>query len=51
MFFDEPLDTKPLADGAGMRLLLSANGLVLLLLGLMPGGLMALCITAMKGSL
>ena len=51
MFFDEPLDTQPLADGAGMRLLLSANGLVLLLLGLMPGGLMALCISAMKGSL
>ncbi len=51
MFFDEPIDTKPLADGAGMHLLLSANGLALLLLGLMPGGLMTLCITAMKGSL
>ena len=51
MFFDEPLDTNPLADGAGMRLLLSTNGLALLLLGLMPGGLMTLCITAMKGSL
>ena len=51
MFFDEPQDSSPLADGAGVRVLLSANGLALLALGLMPGGLMALCLSAMKGSL
>jgi NADH-quinone oxidoreductase subunit N len=51
MFFDEPRDSTPIAEGRGMRLLLSINGLSLLVLGLMPGGLMALCLTTMKGSL
>jgi NADH-quinone oxidoreductase subunit N len=51
MFFDAPTDNAPLADGTGVRMLLSANGLALLVLGLMPGGLMAICLAAMKGSL
>jgi NADH-quinone oxidoreductase subunit N len=51
MFFDAPTDNAPLADGTGVRVLLSANGLALLVLGLMPGGLMAICLAAMKGSL
>ncbi|MBL8382227.1 MAG: NADH-quinone oxidoreductase subunit NuoN [Burkholderiales bacterium] len=51
MFFDEPADATPLAEGAGVRMLLSANGFALLVLGLMPGALMALCLDAMKGSL
>ena len=51
MFFDQPVDQAPLAAGAGVRLLLSANGLALLVLGIMPGGLMGLCLAAMKGSL
>ena len=51
MFFDEPVDTAPLAADSGARVLLSANGLALLLLGLMPGALMTLCIGAMKASL
>ena len=51
MFFDEPRDTAPLAIDPGARVLLSANGLALLLFGLMPGSLMTLCMTAMKASL
>ena len=51
MFFDEPRDTAPLAVDTGARVLLSANGLALLLFGLMPGSLMTLCMSAMKASL
>ena len=51
MFFDDPVDTAPLADGAGTRILLSVNGLSLLVLGILPGGLMALCLAVMRGSL
>ena len=51
MFFDEPTDTAPLAVDPGARVLLSANGLALLLFGLMPGSLMTLCMSAMKASL
>jgi NADH-quinone oxidoreductase subunit N len=51
MFFDAPVDDAPLADGAGVRALLSVNGLALLVLGIMPGGLMGLCLAALKGSL
>ncbi len=39
MYFDEPQDTSPLMAGASMRLVLSLNGLAVLVLGLMPGGL------------
>jgi NADH-quinone oxidoreductase subunit N len=51
MFFDAATDTVPLAAGAGVRFVLSANGLLLLVLGLLPGGLMTLCISVMKGTL
>ena len=34
-----------------LQTLLSANGLALLVLGVMPGGLMGICLAAMKGSL
>ncbi|MEO7728618.1 MAG: NADH-quinone oxidoreductase subunit NuoN [Burkholderiales bacterium] len=43
MYFDEPTDHSPLAPSAGMRWLLSLNGIATLLLGILPGGLMALC--------
>jgi hypothetical protein len=33
-----------------MRLLLSANGLAVLLIGVFPGSLMALCLAALAGS-
>jgi NADH-quinone oxidoreductase subunit N len=43
MYFDEPLDRSPIAPRAGMRWILSANGIAMLALGILPGGLMALC--------
>ena len=51
MYFDAPLDTKPLAMDGGAQALLSINGIVLLFLGLLPGALMGLCVTAMRTSL
>jgi NADH-quinone oxidoreductase subunit N len=46
MYFDEPRESVPLAGGLGMRSLLSANGLVLLLFGILPQPLMSLCFVA-----
>jgi NADH-quinone oxidoreductase subunit N len=43
MYFDKAEDDAPLATHFDLRFGLSANGLVILLLGLFPGGLMALC--------
>ncbi len=47
MYFDEPVDATPLPVHAEMSVLLSANAVGLLLLGLMPQPLMALCYAAM----
>lgn len=46
MYFDEPEDTNPLVAGLDMRMVLSANGLSMLVLGILPGPLMALCLYA-----
>ncbi|HYN13882.1 MAG TPA: NADH-quinone oxidoreductase subunit NuoN [Burkholderiales bacterium] len=46
MYFDEPRETAPVAGGLGVRGLLSANGLVLLLFGILPQPLMSLCFVA-----
>src|SRR5690349_1216999 len=49
MYFDEPKDGWPaIAAGGTRRVLLSANGLALLALGLMPKYLMDLCFIAIK---
>jgi NADH-quinone oxidoreductase subunit N len=43
MYFDEPTDaTRPL-QSSGVSALLAANGLAVLVFGLLPGGLMAMC--------
>ena len=46
MYFDKPEDTTAISANADLRIALSANSLLVLGLGLMPGGLMALCLTA-----
>jgi NADH-quinone oxidoreductase subunit N len=51
MYFDEPLDSTPIAPQADFRLLLSANGLGVLALGILPQPLMALCIYSIQNSL
>ena len=43
MYFDTAEDDQPLAPQFDLRLGLTANGLAVLLLGIFPGGLMALC--------
>ena len=51
MYFDEPRDepreaSQPVAPVAVMGSVLSLNGLALLWFGILPGGLMAICIAA-----
>ena len=43
MYFDEPVDASPIAPTASMRWVLSLNGMAILIFGIVPGGLMALC--------
>jgi NADH-quinone oxidoreductase subunit N len=49
MYFEEPESDAPIEAGLDMRMLLSANGLAVLVLGVMPGPLMALCLAAIQG--
>jgi NADH-quinone oxidoreductase subunit N len=46
MYFDEPVDTAPVSGSLGARVLMSANGLAVLIFGIFPGRLMALCYVA-----
>ncbi len=43
MYFDDPLDDAPIVAPSGMRVVLSVNGLGLLVLGVFPGYLLELC--------
>jgi NADH-quinone oxidoreductase subunit N len=51
MYFDAPADTAPIAARGDVRLLLSANGLAMLVFGLLPEPLMALCLYSIQVSL
>ena len=46
MYFDAPTQTAPIEAGADVRTVLSLNGALVLGLGILPGGLMALCAQA-----
>jgi NADH-quinone oxidoreductase subunit N len=46
MYFDEAEDRSPILASTEARAVLSANGLAVLVLGILPGGLMALCAQA-----
>jgi NADH-quinone oxidoreductase subunit N len=48
MYFDAPADPAPVAGNGEMRALLSANGLALLVLGVLPQPLMSVCFIAIK---
>ena len=43
MYFDEPITATTVTAPLDVRVVLTINGALVLLLGLMPGGLMALC--------
>ncbi len=58
MYFDKPDEVDANGDplvavvaGWDFKLLLSANGLSVLALGILPGALMSLCVMAVKASL
>ncbi len=51
MYFDKPLTATTVSAGADVRVVLSINGALILILGLVPGGLMALCARAIVQSL
>ncbi len=46
MYFDAPTQTAAIEAGADVRTVLSLNGALVLVLGILPGGLMALCAQA-----
>ena len=49
MYFDEPdSDAPAITAGDDVRMVLSVNGLTILLLGLLPGLLMSVCLAAMS---
>ncbi len=51
MYFDEPIQTEPIEGGAVAKTIFTLNGLFVLLCGIFPATLMALCLTAMSKTL
>jgi NADH-quinone oxidoreductase subunit N len=51
MYFDEPADKGVIVASADMRIVLSINGLAVLVLGLMPDSLMSACFAAIVKTL
>ncbi len=51
MYFDAPAADLDILPGMDARVLLAANGLAVLLLGILPGPLMAACIDAVRQAL
>ena len=51
MYFDQPTEETPISAGLDMRVLLSANGLAIAVLGLFPQVIMSLCAFALMRSL
>ncbi|HYA77046.1 MAG TPA: NADH-quinone oxidoreductase subunit NuoN [Burkholderiaceae bacterium] len=43
MWFEEGTDTQPIVAGQDLRMALTVNGVLVLLLGILPQGLLALC--------
>jgi NADH-quinone oxidoreductase subunit N len=51
MYFDEPITATTVSAGSDVRVVLSLNGLLVLVLGILPGGLMSLCAQAIVKTL
>jgi NADH-quinone oxidoreductase subunit N len=51
MYFDEPITATTVSAGTDVRTVLAINGALVLLLGLFPSGLMALCADAIAKTL
>jgi NADH-quinone oxidoreductase subunit N len=50
MYFDTPHDTAPITPCPDSRIIMSANGLAVLALGILPQPLMAVCLYAVGAS-
>ncbi len=48
MYFDKPEESAPIGAAFDMRAVMSANGLLILGLGIYPSALMALCVTVLR---
>ena len=51
MYFDDPVDTTPIAGDTCKRTLLALNGVAVLVLGIVPGPLMSICLNAISHTL
>ncbi len=51
MYFDEPVDTRPIEATADVRAVMSLNGIAVLGFGILPGGLMTFCVDAIVKAL
>lgn len=51
MWFDEPADATAISTPFDMRVVLSINGIAVVLLGVVPGALLGACLTAIKQTL
>jgi NADH-quinone oxidoreductase subunit N len=51
MYFDSPITATTVSAPADVRTVLSINGALVLILGLVPGGLMTLCADAIVKTL
>jgi NADH-quinone oxidoreductase subunit N len=51
MYFDVPVDTRPIETTADVRAVMSLNGIAVLAFGILPGGLMTLCVEAIVKAL
>ena len=51
MYFDDPVDQSAIKVNTDMQVTLSANGVAVIALGVLPGALMAACVAAMAKTL
>jgi NADH:ubiquinone oxidoreductase subunit 2 (subunit N) len=51
MYFDAPVDTAPIRPRGDVHWVMSLNGLAMLVFGIVPGPLMALCLYSIQVSL
>ena len=51
MYFDEPVDKRPIESSVDVRAVMSLNGIAVLAFGILPGGLMTLCVQAIVKAL
>jgi NADH-quinone oxidoreductase subunit N len=51
MYFDSPVDTRPIVSSVDVRAVMSLNGIAVLGFGILPGWLMTLCVDAIVKAL